>query len=116
MQTVTLLLSLLPLMVVAAPHQQRQGAMSCMQQGQQKSPLKVGKAIYFLTNDAKNAVVALPIGADGKLSAGKMAKTGGAGSAAVDADKKPAEPDALVGQSSLTVVGNVSPVNTLLAS
>jgi len=68
----------------------------------------VGKAIYMLTNDAENAIVALPIGADGMLSQGKVMKTGGAGSIAVDADGKPATPDALVGQSALTVVGNVS--------
>jgi len=66
----------------------------------------VGKAIYMLTNDAENAVVALPIGADGMLSQGKVMKTGGAGSVAVDADGEPATPDALVGQSALTVVGN----------
>jgi len=118
MYPTTLLLGLLPSMIAAAPHhrhgaeadgkgQQQQDSMSCMQQGQQPSP-KVGKAIYFLTNDAENAVVALPIGADGTLSAGKLAKTGGAGSVAVDEDGKPAAPDALVGQSALTVVGNVS--------
>lgn len=127
MQPSTLILYLLPLLAEAAPHsrnaQQQQSAamMGCGQQGQQqqkgkgqqgqqqKAGAKVGKAIYMITNDAQNAVVAIPIGADGKLSAGKMAKTGGAGSIAVDADGKPATPDALVGQSALTVVGNVSP-------
>ena len=38
----------------------------------------VGRAIYMLTNDAENAVVALPIGADGMLSKGKVMKTRGA--------------------------------------
>jgi len=79
--------------------------MSCMQQQSAGKPA-VGKAIYMLSNDAENAVVALPIGADGMLSQGKVVKTGGAGSVAVDADGKPATPDALVGQSALTVVGN----------
>ncbi|RAR12456.1 hypothetical protein DDE82_000167 [Stemphylium lycopersici] len=116
MYPTTLLLSLLPSMVAGAPHhrhgaeadgkgQQQQDSMSCMQQDHQPNP-KVGKAIYFLTNEADNAVVALPIGADGMLSTGKMAKTGGAGSVAVGEDGKPAAPDALVGQSALTVVGN----------
>lgn len=113
------LLSLLPLVAVAAPHQQyapdmngkqgkqQQGGMSCTPQGANKA-VKTGKAIYLLTNDGENAVVALPIGADGKLSAGKLAKTGGAGSTSVDANGKPAGPDALASQSALTVVGNVS--------
>lgn len=115
------LLSLLPLLAVAAPYQQngpgmkqekqQQGGMSCTPQGSDKA-VKVGKAIYILTNDAENAVVALPIGADGKLSAGKMAKTGGAGSAAVDAEGKPEAPDPLASQSSLTVAGNVSLLQT----
>ncbi|KAI4713760.1 hypothetical protein J4E89_001207 [Alternaria sp. Ai002NY15] len=114
MFTKSFLFALLPSMAVAAPHQrprpgahqgQQQGGMSCMQQQSAGKPA-VGKAIYMLTNDAENAVVALPIGADGMLSQGKVMKTGGAGSIAVDADGKPATPDALVGQSALTVVGN----------
>ena len=79
----------------AAPHPQKQKATA-------------GKAIYFLTNDAENAVVALPIGKDGMLAAGSVTKTGGAGSNSIDGmTKKAAAPDALVGQSALTVVGNV---------
>ncbi|KAI4650355.1 hypothetical protein J4E93_002711 [Alternaria ventricosa] len=114
MFTKSFLFALLPSMAVAAPHQrprpgthqgQQQGGMSCMQQQSAGNPA-VGKAIYMLTNDAENAVVALPIGADGMLSQGKVMKTGGAGSVAVDAEGKPATPDALVGQSALTVVGN----------
>jgi hypothetical protein len=66
------------------------------------------KAIYMLTNDAKNAVVALPIGADGKLSKGTYIETGGAGSnSVVGSTGELAGPDALVSQSSLTVAGNV---------
>lgn len=106
------LLSLLPLLAVAAPHQQpgagmKQGGMSCSPQGSNKA-VKVGKAVYVITNEAQNAVLALAIGADGKLSAGKMAKTGGAGSSAVDAQGKPEAPDGLASQSALTVAGNVS--------
>ena len=67
----------------------------------------VGKAVYFITNDDVNAVAALPIGNDGTLSQGTVTETGGAGSIALDADKQPATPDALVGQSALTIAGNV---------
>ena len=107
-----ILLSLLPLLAVAAPHQQpgagmKQGGMGCSPQGSNKA-VKVGKAVYVITNEAQNSVLALPIGADGKLSAGKMAKTGGAGSSAVDAQGKPEAPDGLASQSALTVAGNVS--------
>lgn len=118
------LLSLLPLLAVAAPHQQhgpgmkqgkQQDGMSCTPQGSNKA-VKVGKAVYLITNEAENAVIALPIGADGKLSAGKMAKTGGTGSAAVNAEGKPETPDALVSQSSLTVAGNVSLLQRLRLS
>lgn len=68
----------------------------------------VGKAIYFLTNDAQNAVVALPIAADGTLSNGTVTATNGAGSNAIDGTtNQTSAPDALVGQSSLTIAGNV---------
>jgi hypothetical protein len=116
MFTKALFLALLPSVAVAAPHQrhrvgvnqgQQQSGASCMQQQNAIHPA-VGKAIYMLTNDVENAVVALPIGPNGMLSQGKIMKTGGAGSVAVDAAGKPATPDALVGQSALTVVGNVS--------
>lgn len=110
--TTTLVLALLSGIAQAVPHraganekQQQAGDMGCAQQAAKAT---VGKAIYFMTNDAKNAVVAVPIGADGMLSKGTVMKTGGAGSIAVDAKGKPATPDALVGQSALTVVGNVS--------
>ena len=68
-----------------------------------------GKAIYFLTNDKSNAVVALPIGQDGLLQApGSKTATGGSGGNGVTApDNKPAAPDALFSQGSLTIAGNV---------
>jgi hypothetical protein len=102
----------------AAPHQppnsEVQKGTGCPAQ-KQHNGVKVGKAVYFLTNGAENAVVALPIGKDGKLTNGTSTETGGAGSAAIDAaTKQPALPDALVGQSSLTVVGNVSVRSTNL--
>lgn len=67
-----------------------------------------GKAIYVLTNEKANGVLAIPIGQDGTLSKGKVTMTGGAGSVAVDAKGKPATPDALISQSALTIAGNVS--------
>lgn len=68
-----------------------------------------GKALYIITNEATNEVVALPIGMDGMLSTGISMATGGAGANAVDGStNEPAAPDALVSQSALTVAGNVS--------
>ncbi|KAK3903563.1 hypothetical protein C8A05DRAFT_43223 [Staphylotrichum tortipilum] len=64
------------------------------------------KALYFITNDATNAIVALPIGPDGKLSPGTVTQTGGAGSASLKSDGQPAAPDALVSQSALTIAGD----------
>ena len=70
---------------------------------------KQAKAIYFLTNDAVNAVVALPIKSDGTLLMGTVTATGGSGSNAVaGTTMEPLAPDALVGQSALIISGNVS--------
>lgn len=68
----------------------------------------VEKALYFITNDEANAVVALRVGPDGLLSPGSVTPTNGAGSVALDSKNQPATPDALVSQSALTVAGNVS--------
>ena len=69
--------------------------------------VKNGKAIYIITNEKDNQVLALPIGAAGMLSQGRLTPTGGAGSNSLDANNQPAVPDPLVSQSSLTVAGNV---------
>lgn len=62
----------------------------------------------MITNDASNAVVALPIAADGTLSTGSLTPTKGNGSNSIDSStNKPAAPDALVSQSSLAIAGNV---------
>ncbi|KAJ6440208.1 3-carboxymuconate cyclase protein [Purpureocillium lavendulum] len=63
------------------------------------------KAIYMITNDESNGVVALPVGRDGKLSKGTVTSTQGRGSVALHSDGKPATPDALVSQSALTIAG-----------
>ncbi|KAI0015345.1 hypothetical protein F4780DRAFT_787072 [Xylariomycetidae sp. FL0641] len=65
-----------------------------------------GKAVYILTNESPNSVLALPINEDGTLSKGVLNPTGGKGGSSVDSDGKPAGPDALASQSALTVAGN----------
>jgi hypothetical protein len=67
----------------------------------------VGKAVYFITNEQTNSVVALPIGPDGKLSPGTVTPTGGAGAVSLNSKGEPAPTDALVSQSSLTLAGTV---------
>ncbi|GAB1313409.1 hypothetical protein MFIFM68171_03619 [Madurella fahalii] len=79
---------------------------STLPQRDKNTSAGTGRAVYFITNDETNAVVALPIGADGRLSVGTLTPTGGAGSVALNSDNQPATPDALVSQSALTVAGN----------
>ncbi|RYP17823.1 hypothetical protein DL765_004307 [Monosporascus sp. GIB2] len=68
-----------------------------------------GKAVYLLTNDAENAIVALPINADGTLSKGSSTKSGGKGATSIDgATGELAATDALISQGSLTIAGQVS--------
>ena len=69
----------------------------------------VGKAVYFLTNEDTNGVVAVPIGSDGSLSDGVVIPTGGKGETGINGmTKQPAMPDGLFSQSALTIAGNVS--------
>jgi hypothetical protein len=65
------------------------------------------KAVYFITNAANNAVVALKVAADGTLSDGSITSTGGAGMSGVDSTGAPAAPDSLFSQSAVKVAGNV---------
>ena len=68
-----------------------------------------GKAVYFLTNDDENSVVALTINGDGTLRKGSVTSAGGKGSISLDgATGEPAVNDGLVSQGSLTVAGQVS--------
>jgi hypothetical protein len=68
------------------------------------------KAIYFMTNQANNSIIAIPVGSDGTLSGGTLIGTGGAGSNLIDtATNGPAAPDALASQGSVKVAGNASP-------
>jgi hypothetical protein len=91
------------------------GGMKGQMGGAMQGAVTAGKAVYFITNEEQNAVVALPIGKDGKLSKGSITMTGGVGSISIDgANGMPAASDALIGQSSLTVVGNVSQIERIL--
>lgn len=68
------------------------------------------RALYTITNDYNNSVLALPVGPDGKIpgcTVGKLTATGGWGGNTIN-DGKKAAPDALSSQSALTIVGNVS--------
>ncbi|KAI0891517.1 hypothetical protein F4806DRAFT_304918 [Annulohypoxylon nitens] len=65
-----------------------------------------GKAVYVLTNDDANSVVALPIQADGTLGAGTVTPSGGKGLSSISGmTNQSAGPDSLVSQSALTVAG-----------
>ena len=66
------------------------------------------KAVYFMTNEAQNAVVALSVAKDGSLSTWTMTATGAAGGSLVSAtDGTPNGPDALGSQGSVQVTDNV---------
>ncbi|KAJ5630306.1 uncharacterized protein N7484_010406 [Penicillium longicatenatum] len=66
-----------------------------------------GKAVYLQSNEHDNSVVSIPIGRDGKLSGGIVISSGGKGGASIDGTtKKPAGPDALSSQGSVTVSGD----------
>lgn len=69
---------------------------------------KNAKAVYFLTNDAKNSVVALKVNADGTLSDGSITLTGGSGASGIDGmTNTTAGPDSLFSQSALKAEGNM---------
>jgi hypothetical protein len=65
-------------------------------------------ALYYITNDASNAVVSLHVAEDGTLSKGTTTSTGGAGLHALNATGQVSGGDALFSQSAVNVVDNVS--------
>lgn len=94
------------LQVAARPHK----AKPCGSSGG-AATVANGKAIYMLSNQESNSVVAVPIAGDGTLNeaGGSSTNTGGSGANGVDGEtNQPAAPDPLFSQSALTVAGNVS--------
>ena len=74
-----------------------------------------GKAIYFLTNNAENAVISASIEEDGTLQGGSVTWTGGKGHSAFDMMKNVTSgPDALLSQAALSIAGKVSPTRPML--
>ena len=73
------------------------------------STVQAGKAIYFITNEDRNDLIALPVGSDGTLSKGSCTSTGGSGSLSIDGStNQPAVRDGLVSQGSVAIAGKVS--------
>ncbi|MCJ1307980.1 hypothetical protein MMC25_001630 [Agyrium rufum] len=73
-------------------------------------PASAPKALYFISNNAENAIVALSVGKDGMLGAGTITPTGGKGSNEVtvtNGTAVPNTPDALASQGSVRLVGNL---------
>lgn len=71
-------------------------------------PIDAGKALYFLSNEPEeNAVVAVPVGADGSLSGGVVHPTGGRGGIALNDQGQLIRADPLLSQGSIIVVDNV---------
>jgi hypothetical protein len=99
LRKIILFVAALIVTIEGAPHAESRAALT---------PNNGPKAIYFLTNNEQNAVVALPVGCDGTLSHGSVTLTGGKGSNTINMDTKmPASPDALSSQSALTISGQV---------
>ncbi|KAI0196942.1 hypothetical protein F4808DRAFT_300649 [Astrocystis sublimbata] len=91
--------SILPLalapLVMARPHCRSSGSGN-------------GKAIYMLSNEHQNAVLALPMNRHGLFSngTGTLTATGGAGMTAINGDKHaPSNPDALFSQGAVSIAG-----------
>ncbi|KAK2767807.1 hypothetical protein FQN54_003966 [Arachnomyces sp. PD_36] len=72
-----------------------------------KGTARTARAVYFLTNDCSNSVVALKVNNDGTLSDGSITPTDGAGGNGFDVAKNQSSaPDALFSQGALKVAGN----------
>ncbi len=67
------------------------------------------RAIYFMSNDQENTIVALPVTGEGLLAEGTFTSTGGSGANGIDGETmEPAVPDALFSQGAITIAGDVS--------
>lgn len=103
MSQIFFLLSFLAMMLFADAIRNYPGT-----EGRGASGRKLAKAVYFLTNDAKNSVVALKVNADGTLSDGSITLTGGSGASGINGmTNAAAGPDSLFSQSALKADGNV---------
>jgi hypothetical protein len=71
------------------------------------TPAKDAKVMYYITNDADNAIVALKVGQDGTLSDGSVTPTGGKGGNGIQKGA-PAKVDPLFSQSAVRVGSGVS--------
>ncbi|KAI0124086.1 hypothetical protein BJ170DRAFT_638125 [Xylariales sp. AK1849] len=74
-----------------------------------KSQAANAKAVYMITNEQVNSVVAIPIASNGKISGcttGSSTATGGSGANGMLATNETSAPDALFSQSALTIAGN----------
>ncbi|KAI3391818.1 hypothetical protein diail_6780, partial [Diaporthe ilicicola] len=106
-------ISTIATLVVLAPstvHVAARPAKSCGQAAGGAAQVANGKAIYMLSNQACNSVVAVPIANDGSLNpaGASSTNTGGAGANGVNGlTNQPAAPDALFSQSALTLAGNI---------
>ncbi|KAL9110012.1 MAG: hypothetical protein Q9227_005351 [Pyrenula ochraceoflavens] len=66
------------------------------------------QAIYFMSNQATNSILSVPIAKNGTLMDGRSINTGGAGANLIDSmTGQPAAPDALASQGSVTIAGNM---------
>ncbi|KAK7928408.1 hypothetical protein PG985_005406 [Apiospora marii] len=73
-----------------------------------KAKVVAPKAIYTISNDQQNAVVAMHVQADGMVGKATSTATGGTGANGIDGSKnEPSAPDALFSQSALTVAGKM---------
>ncbi|KAK1837093.1 3-carboxymuconate cyclase [Podospora conica] len=74
-----------------------------------QSRLRNARALYFLTNNEDNAVIAAELGPDGLLTGrASSSLTGGLGGSGIDAaTNQPAAPDSLFSQSALTVLDDL---------
>ncbi|KAK8012073.1 nucleotide binding protein-like protein [Apiospora arundinis] len=73
-----------------------------------KAKVVAPKAIYTISNDQQNAVIAMPVQADGMVGKATSTATGGTGANGIDGSKnEPSAPDALFSQSALTVAGKL---------
>jgi hypothetical protein len=73
-----------------------------------REPVTIVRAIYLLTNNSPNKIVALKVNKDGTLSEGTFTPTGGNGGSYIGSDGAIVPTDALASQDCIVREGNVS--------